>query len=187
MYCPTCGSQNQDELKFCTRCGTNLGIIADALSGKLDTPTEMDERLVKLLKDYYRGRRNAFLGLVMAALFSFKLSLAMFIANPEKILPFILLFTTLIVLGLVWLMWGATKWNDASSELKALGYDNPKRVLPKTKRSVESLPESSTMMIVKDYTTDSLKTDSLDVPPTVTEQTTRQLEEKIPIPQKIPN
>src|SRR5262245_10794112 len=115
MFCPHCGFNNQDGLKFCTRCGTNLGIVADALSGKLDQPAEINERLVNLLKDYYRGRRNAGLGFVMTAIFSFKLALTLFLSNSEIVIPFVLLFTTLLIVGVVWLLWGATKWNNASS------------------------------------------------------------------------
>jgi hypothetical protein len=32
MYCPNCGSNNQAEIKFCTRCGTNLGVVSEVLS-----------------------------------------------------------------------------------------------------------------------------------------------------------
>jgi uncharacterized membrane protein YvbJ len=35
MYCPSCGSNNQPEIKFCTRCGTNLGVVSEALTGKI--------------------------------------------------------------------------------------------------------------------------------------------------------
>lgn len=44
MYCPTCGIDNSLERKYCSSCGTNLEVIAQALSGstegflsKLDT------------------------------------------------------------------------------------------------------------------------------------------------------
>jgi uncharacterized membrane protein YvbJ len=35
VFCPSCSSHNQDEVKFCTRCGTNLGVVSDALGGRL--------------------------------------------------------------------------------------------------------------------------------------------------------
>jgi hypothetical protein len=35
MFCPKCGIENPDTGKFCRSCGTDLGNVSDALSGKL--------------------------------------------------------------------------------------------------------------------------------------------------------
>lgn len=35
MFCPKCGVQNPESGKFCRSCGTDLGNVSDALSGKL--------------------------------------------------------------------------------------------------------------------------------------------------------
>lgn len=35
MFCPKCGIQNPDNGKFCRSCGTDLGTVTEALSGKL--------------------------------------------------------------------------------------------------------------------------------------------------------
>jgi hypothetical protein len=187
MYCPTCGSENRDELKFCTRCGTNLGLVADALSGKLDAPPQIDERLVRLLKHYFRGRRNAFLGFALGVIGASKLGIAALLTSADTpinlfTIIFNSVFAALFLFGIIWLLIGTAKWNNASSELKALGYDNPQDALPKSKREPAALPEPSTIMVVK-----NLATDSINEPLSVTEQTTRQLEEKISTPQKIPN
>jgi hypothetical protein len=96
---------------------------------------------------------------------------------------------------MVWFIWGATKWNNSSSELKALGYDNPKNVVPTAKKAVSHLPAASTVMSVKSYDTDSFNApaepvDLLPAPPSVTEQTTRNLEEesaKLRLPDKLSN
>ncbi|MER3430100.1 MAG: hypothetical protein C4324_03480 [Blastocatellia bacterium] len=39
MFCPKCGIENPDNGKFCRRCGTDLAVIATALSGRLPTVT----------------------------------------------------------------------------------------------------------------------------------------------------
>lgn len=39
MYCPACGTENQSNVKFCRRCGTNLG----ALFGRLQRGAERSE------------------------------------------------------------------------------------------------------------------------------------------------
>ncbi|MBI3650105.1 MAG: zinc ribbon domain-containing protein [Acidobacteria bacterium] len=175
MYCPKCGSHNQDELKFCTRCGINLGVVADALTGNAADEMETDERLVALLTDYYRGRRNMLLGFLLTAIGGLKLSLLSLFKVPDT-LGFVILiaaFAAILIFGLAWFLLGATKWNNSSSELKALGYDNPRKASPKRKKPIAALAEGSTVMNVKKYTTDSLPHEALLAPPSVTESTTR--------------
>jgi hypothetical protein len=65
MYCPGRGSHNQPEIKFCTRCGTNLGVVSEALTGKIAGKPDADDRMSKLMRDYYRGRRDTITGAVM--------------------------------------------------------------------------------------------------------------------------
>jgi hypothetical protein len=36
MFCPKCGTQNPDNGKFCRSCGTNLVPVSEALSGELN-------------------------------------------------------------------------------------------------------------------------------------------------------
>ncbi len=36
MYCPKCGTKNPDNGKFCRSCGTDLHIVSDVLTGKLN-------------------------------------------------------------------------------------------------------------------------------------------------------
>ena len=190
MYCPQCGSNNQNGLKFCTRCGANLAIVSDALSGKFDSATKVDERVVELLKDYYRGRRMTVLGLVLSALMTFKMTLGMLAGMSEQFMLLMAILGLFLIAGLVWFVWGATRWNNASSELKALGYDGIKSALPKARRAADSLPESSTVLSVKDPSTGSLRTDPLPAPPSVTEQTTRFLENEggaRPAPRELSN
>jgi hypothetical protein len=35
MYCPTCSTKNQDDVKFCRQCGANLSLVPQALTGQL--------------------------------------------------------------------------------------------------------------------------------------------------------
>lgn len=35
MYCPKCGIENPDDGKFCRKCGCDLKLVSDAISGKL--------------------------------------------------------------------------------------------------------------------------------------------------------
>jgi len=38
MFCPKCGTQNPETGKFCRSCGTDLGNVSEALSGKPKQP-----------------------------------------------------------------------------------------------------------------------------------------------------
>lgn len=35
MYCPKCATENSDETKFCRSCGSNLSLVPQALTGRL--------------------------------------------------------------------------------------------------------------------------------------------------------
>ena len=83
MYCPSCGSNNQEELNFCTRCGTNLGVVSNALAGKPTTGLETNERTAGLLKDFYRGRTMTLIGAAGSALSLFKLAGVFLLGFPE--------------------------------------------------------------------------------------------------------
>ena len=41
MFCPKCGTQNPETGKFCRSCGTDLGNVTYALSGKLAQPRQV--------------------------------------------------------------------------------------------------------------------------------------------------
>jgi hypothetical protein len=169
VYCPSCGSDNQSELRFCTRCGTNLGVVSDALAGRPTADIESDERKVKLLKDYYRSRPMTLIGAAGSALSLFKLAGVFLLGFPDKMMPIAVLALGFFLLSLYAFIWGLIRWNNSSSELKALG-TSPSE-LQKSIAASGKLSRSERDMEVKEYSTDPIKT-----LPSVTEQTTRQLD-----------
>ncbi len=63
MFCPNCGSQNQDQSKFCRRCGTNLAVVTSALAGNVsdhqDDLVALQRRVEEeVLKDTLIRRRR---------------------------------------------------------------------------------------------------------------------------------
>ena len=121
MYCPSCGSNNQNDVRFCTRCGTNLGVVSDALRGRTTGDLVTDEKTVALFKDYYRGRRMMLIGGAASALSLFKLAGPFLLGFPEKMIPIVFLSLLFLLLSLIAFVWGLIKWNNSSSEIKALG------------------------------------------------------------------
>jgi hypothetical protein len=175
MYCPSCGSNNPADIKFCTRCGTNLSIVSDALSGKPASPPELDERMVGLFKDYYNGRRNAALGGASLAVGLIMLMLMFVIGFPEKLIFLALIALGLQIYGASMAIWGVSKWFDSSSEMKALGYAIGNSLPQATVRaSLDSPPAEPVTSQYEKYTTDPIKH-----PGSITEHTTRQLDEHV--------
>lgn len=53
MFCPTCGRDNQNELKFCASCGTNLELVSQVLSGSSrDWFTRIDTEFDQVIARY---------------------------------------------------------------------------------------------------------------------------------------
>jgi zinc ribbon protein len=175
VFCPTCGSNNQDDLKFCTRCGTNLEIVSDALRGRTTGPLVTDERTVSLLKDYYRSRRMLIIGSAASLISLFKLALLMSLGFPEKLLPLTILVGALLLYGAFMLIWGLTKWNNSSSELKALGVSPLNRKTLSAQKS-NLLPPTQLSIEAKDLATGLIPT-----PSSVTEGTTNLLDDPKPM------
>ena len=43
MYCPQCGTESSQDLKYCRSCGANISLVPHALSGQLPTAQADDE------------------------------------------------------------------------------------------------------------------------------------------------
>lgn len=78
MFCPTCGSNQGDEKRFCTNCGTNLLIISQALTGKIvksdQIPPQPPQQFeLERQREVAKGFRFAIIGggIVAFKLFSF--------------------------------------------------------------------------------------------------------------------
>ena len=166
MYCPNCGSDNQAEIRFCTRCGTNLEVVQDALTGKLSTPSKFDHRMVRLLKNYYRGRRGVMIGAPMALAGIIVQAIIFALGFPEEMIPFSVLALVPIICGLISVFIGISRWNSAGSELKAIGDVDPQATLP---RATPVLPEEPRNI-------GAYSTEPIGGPASVTEQTTRHLD-----------
>ncbi|MEK6321195.1 MAG: zinc ribbon domain-containing protein [Acidobacteriota bacterium] len=169
MYCPNCGSHNQAEIKFCTRCGTNLSAVSEALTGKIKGKTDGDDRIAKLMRDYYRGRRDTITGAVLipAALLIMTIMAAAGM-NPKGAF-FIICW--MFFWGAAALAGGLGKWIASSTEMKALGYGS--RGQFQGAHLQHSPPAAQAELPPSGYSTAPV-----GYPGSVTEQTTRQLDER---------
>jgi len=174
MYCPNCGSQNLVDVKFCTRCGANLAVVSEALSGKAVNQAQPDERMVKLLKGYYEGRRATAVGGASLTFGFIILALLMAAGMPDHWSIFGLLGLGSVIYGAIAAIAGAAGWIQSSSELKALSIVASQLTLPRPAQPVITLTEDAQPLSTKDQAA----TDPITEPASITEHTTRQLDEK---------
>lgn len=163
MYCPNCGWQNATGTRFCKQCGANLGVVSEALSGKLQQPPNSDA-VVKLIREFHSGRRKAVQGVTLIGGGFMIMTLLMFVGmNPMG--AFWIVFW-MYIWGIIELAIGFSKWVGSSGEMNALGFTASRAIPAKEKENVGALePDRSTGPV--------------GMPASVTEQTTRKLEEKV--------
>ena len=168
MYCPGCGSNNQPEVKFCTRCGTNLGVVSEALTGKLPIRAVDNEHATKLMRDYYRGRKDTITGttLILAGL----LIMGILVGSGMNAVGAFFIIFWMFIWGAASLAGGLGKWIASSADMKALGIGSQGQ---SQGASVQPLIERPATQ----RESPGFSTGPVDFP-SVTEQTTRQLNER---------
>lgn len=168
MYCPQCGSQNKPDTKFCTRCGMNLGVVSDALAGRKVSPL-VEERLLKTIRDFARGRRDATTGAVLIPAGLMVMAILVFAGLPPVGAFFICCW--MFFWGASALASGLGKWAASSAEMKAIGFD------PAHGGRTDGLLERSTPQ-ERLAEPSGYSTDPLAGPASVTEHTTRELRDR---------
>jgi hypothetical protein len=157
MYCPICGWQNREGTKFCTRCGTNLLVIAKTLSQQ---QRESADQVSLLLNQYYAGRREAITGagLIWGGL----VVMLIMIASGLSAIASFWIICWMFIWGSIAMAKGVGKWAAAHGHLKALGADSGK-----DQRALGERPPPQKMF----------DSEPGYLPGTLTEGTTRKLEE----------
>ena len=175
MYCPNCGGNNNADTRFCTVCGTNLTVDSDALSGKPTTSGQIDERVVKVIKEYYKGRRDTITGVVLIPA-AVKMIALLTLLGMRPILAFFIV-SWMIFWGIAALAGGLGKWIGAAGEMKALGHQIPKGRLQVRAERMLGKPGAEKDDSYSTGPVSSPISTPIFVPVSGTEQTTRTLEE----------
>jgi hypothetical protein len=177
VFCPSCGTQNVSGLRFCTRCGTNLEAVSHALTGSLvplqDAAMEADVAFAKAMsRKLYKLLSSIAFFAVMFYIFGgawWTLFLLFWVADPLKDLVYL----------------GVLKKSISDPVARKAALDARKGSKKKKKKEDA------------DATTSGLAPDTAEpvalasvgqpfelapVPPSVTEGTTRHLDEREPSP-----
>jgi hypothetical protein len=156
MYCPNCATQNSEDTKFCRSCGANLSLVSQALTGRLpEAPSRRRRHQKRHAEDegpatVADGITKAFMGvgfiLVSCAVF--------FFAPAGRIWWFWLLIPAFTMLG------------KGIAEIVGAKY-GPNLTGAPPQRAVPPVPATGEL---------PHRSDVHFPPPSVTEQTTRQLD-----------
>ena len=170
MYCPNCGQQQaSEEMRFCSRCGLALGGLAEWLAGgRLLPPTRKEEPPIKALSPRRKGIRRAaklmfFSGVLFPVFAIFSIAIE---EGGPMVIPFLLFFISLVM------MLYARLFSDKNvpvsipaAQTSALG-STPAHA---------SLPPAANMPM-PGVGRQQVRTNELAQPPSVTENTTRLLD-----------
>lgn len=172
MYCPKCGSNNQDGLKYCTSCGTNLGVVSKALNSKAKNASFTDDPLVELLKKYYDGRRSTAVGVGSMLTGLAVLAIILTVNVPENLAGVLLngVAACALIYGAIAIIAGIAEWIQSSSEMKAINH-------PALRKSLTEEAPTLKLAQPKEYVTAPTDESFKQPVASVTEQTTRQLDD----------
>jgi len=164
MFCPKCGIENPETGKFCRSCGTDLGHVSQALSGKLpQEPVDCEGRPVS-----WEGTiTTIFMGVAFLAV-----SIILGVTGIGRGWWFWMLIPAFGMLGSGFAKYVQLKKQERSSSVGFVG-PGAERILSGASRGAgSSLPPLRTEYVAPES---RYKTGDL-VPPSVTEGTTRHLE-----------
>lgn len=168
MFCPRCGQQQvSDEVRFCSRCGLSLAAVPGLVAGFEAAPHGGASRVARW-KKRKQIRRGAKLMFLSAVLFPVFFGLAIAVDEPGPlIVP-----ATVFFAGLAWLLYSVLFGEDEANE----SAEGARRDLRES-RTAPSLPPA-TFVPASGFGARHANTADMAQPPSVTEQTTRLLDEE---------
>ena len=167
MYCPNCGQQQiSNEMRFCSRCGLAFSGLAEWLAGgHLPLNRAEEPKLPAPNSPRRKGIRRAAKLMFFSGVL-FPIFLVMSIAEGEPgplIVPFILFFISLAM------MLYARLFSDKTAPVK---YQAPQTPTLGSTSARGSLPPAQSIPVPPRH----VRTNELAQPPSVTENTTRLLD-----------
>jgi hypothetical protein len=165
MFCPKCGTQNPENGKFCRKCGTDLNLVSEALTGKTSKS--------KSLKDIKKDKTNweSAVGTMFGGLAFLIISIILAFQPMGRGWWFWMLIPAFSMLGKGFAAFIQMK-REAKEDFVGIELDNNSEQIKSN--NLKNLPSQQTEFVsnipdVK-YETGDL------VPPSVVEGTTRHLE-----------
>jgi hypothetical protein len=177
MFCPKCSQQQVSaEVRFCSRCGFPLSVVARVLEGDGQLAGLEEEGEGRGLTKRQRGMRKGLL--IMAGGFTFGLFAILLTAYKEDFFPMLLLSALILVVGLMRLFYGVLLEDDATPtrEEKSSRRETAPALEGARARGTELPPARG--FSAAEFTPGRGQTAEMAQPSSVTENTTRLLEEE---------
>ena len=174
MYCPNCGQQQvSDEMRFCSRCGLALSGLADWLTQGSVPLAKREEAQVDAMSPRRKNiRRAAKMMFFSAALFPIFVIMAVVEDNPGPIaVPFVLFFSSLL-----WMLY-ARLFSDKQAAPATLPSTQSQATVFGPASTRQALPPPINVPI-PNIGRHQVRTNELAQPPSVTENTTRLLDDE---------
>ena len=169
MYCPNCGQQQiSDEMRFCSRCGLALSGLAEWLAGSRLPEKRVDDAQVAAASPRRKGiRRAAKLMFFSAVLFPVFLVISLLLDDGgPMIIPIVTFFVAAVLMLYARLFSPKTApANNQVAQTSALNATSARGSLP-----------PATNIPTPGLGRQQVRTNELAQPPSVTENTTRLLD-----------
>jgi|ERR1044072_429086 hypothetical protein len=172
MFCPRCGQQAAEEVRFCSRCGLPL----DAASALVETGGELARpEATGELTPQQRGLRKGLIITIGGLLFSGVA--ALLIALRDELFPFLILAGIIFTIGVMRTLYALMLEGHAPAKKSLKRADaEGTRELASEKRGGAELPPARTVP-ASVYAKPGAQTSDMVAPPSITEGTTRLLDE----------
>lgn len=174
MYCPTCGQQASEQVKFCSRCGFPLGPVTQFIANiEAATPSAAGARKKETSERKKGIRRGAQILFFSMVIFPITIGISIAADSPE---PLILAFTPFIA-GLLWMLYFRLFGDD--TPIATPQYVPPQQVPPQQQGAVpprHALPAQYENSVSGLYAPARNTADMMEKP-SVTETTTKLLED----------
>jgi endogenous inhibitor of DNA gyrase (YacG/DUF329 family) len=168
MYCPKCGQQQiSEEMRFCSRCGLALSGLAEWLAGGRVVPARRKEDVERMSPRRKGIRRAAKLMFFSGVLFPVFLILSIaFDEGGPMVIPFAVFFVSLVM------MLYARLFSDTTAPVTSQAAQTSVMEPATTRGSLAAAAN----MPMPDIGRQQVRTNELAQPPSVTENTTRLLD-----------
>jgi hypothetical protein len=169
MYCPKCGQQASDNMRFCSRCGLQINEVAEWLSGSSGTLAAREEAETPLTspkrKGMRRGAKVMFWGGVLLPIF---FGLSIVFDEPAPLFIPVIIFLA----GLVLFLYSRLFGEEASAAKRPQAQD----ALSGITTGQSALPPPSEAGAIKSGGSREARTAEMVQPPSVVDHTTKLLD-----------